>query len=408
MVPSSGQWCTKRTVMHAFQLFPDRPVQERDRGLARGWRPCLRLAGHCGAEHAANPRLGPGSSSRVPLPAPCPWRARGAGPNRALIGDPEKVHGPSPGEGNAGGWDSPKAGSHSRKRAPRMPSSTEVAMDHRRRHRRPDPGAGAGPAQHPGPTSTKTAPELKPIGAELNLLPQAVAELRRARPIAGARGAGRDHQGSRFFDGRFGRLIHREPGAAAAADNGAADFADKVAIRQAVLLDVAEQQPLGAERLRSVGPAPGQATLVKRSGRVRDTTGAPLPGPGRQPADPPATAFIRASAASSTRRRANPSIPASTCGAGSRAGRVLTGASMVRAGWLGTGKMVIYPSRTIKMAASSSTGWPNSKRRAIGAGTGTVQAGLTIHCGLRRLVLRLARRSGNGPRRAIDPRISHG
>ena len=27
------------------------------------------------------------------------------------------------------------------------------------------------------------------------------------------------------------------------------------------------------------------------------------------------------------------------------------------------------------MAASSSTGWPNSKRRAIGAGTGTARAG---------------------------------
>jgi 2-polyprenyl-6-methoxyphenol hydroxylase-like FAD-dependent oxidoreductase len=58
---------------------------------------------------------------------------------------------------------------------------------------------------------------------------------------------------------------------------------------------------------------------------------------------------------------------------------VLSGASMIRAGWLKTGKMVIYPIRdnVDGKAASSSTGLPRSKRLATRIATGTGRASST-------------------------------
>ena len=52
---------------------------------------------------------------------------------------------------------------------------------------------------------------------------------------------------------------------------------------------------------------------------------------------------------------------------------MLSGASMVRAGWLSHGKMVIYPIRPAgaRRVATRSTGSPRSRRRTIASATGT-------------------------------------
>ena len=78
---------------------------------------------------------------------------------------------------------------------------------HRRRHRRTDPGARAAQGGHPVRVY-EAAPEIKPVGVGVNMLPHATASwrarLERAR-------ATRGHDARDAFFNRFGQRIHSEP-----------------------------------------------------------------------------------------------------------------------------------------------------------------------------------------------------
>ncbi len=191
----------------------------------------------------------------------------------------------------------------------------------------------------------EAAPEIKPLGVGINLLPHATKELRAlgleeallARGIATAEAV--------FFN-RFGQLIYREP-----LGRGAGYEWPQISIHrgdlQAVLVE-AFLARVGADRLR-LG---WQCTGVEDNGNAgvvahfRDSvTGALRPPQG-------AAAFIGCDGIHSILRKqlypreGEPLYSGVNMWRGvTRWKPILTGASMIRVGWLTTGKMVIYPIR---------------------------------------------------------------
>ena len=113
-----------------------------------------------------------------------------------------------------------------------------------------------------------------------------------------------------------------------------------------------------------------------------------------------------------SRTKARRAIRASTCGAAStRWQPFLSGASMVRAGWLATGKMVIYPIRdAVDADGRQLVNWvaeietPHHRRRDWNR----ARQARRFHRRLRRLAFRLARRAGVHSRRRHGARISDG
>ncbi len=190
----------------------------------------------------------------------------------------------------------------------------------------------------------EAAPEIRPIGAGVNLLPHAVreyaalglAEELERRAVVTAE--------SVFFN-RFGQLIYREPA------GRAAGFAfPQLSIHRAdlhqVLLDAARTR-LGADNIqlgwRCTGAEATDRDAVARF--VDAASGAALP-------DQRGGAVVACDGIHSIiRKQLHPQEgPPLYSGVNMWRGttpwpRILSGASMIRAGWLATGKMVIYPIR---------------------------------------------------------------
>jgi 2-polyprenyl-6-methoxyphenol hydroxylase-like FAD-dependent oxidoreductase len=189
----------------------------------------------------------------------------------------------------------------------------------------------------------EAAEELKPIGVGLNLLPHAVAELAALDLLDALTERAVITEEALFFN-RFGQLIYREP-----AGRHAGQQWPQLSLHrgdlQAVLLAAAERR-LGRERLhfgwRCVGASEAGDQI---RARFEDAAGAPLP-------DQTAGLLVACDGIHSIiRRQLYPREPEPVYSGVNmwrgvtRQGAFLTGASMVRAGWLSTGKMVIYPVR---------------------------------------------------------------
>ena len=180
--------------------------------------------------------------------------------------------------------------------------------------------------------------EIRPLGVGINVLPHGAAELARLGLEDALAAVAVQTQESAFFN-RFGQAIWREP-AGRAAGFAHPQFSIHRGDLQRLLLEAVRTR-LGADAVRT-----GWACL----GADADATGATL----RFRDHPP----VRGAAAiacdginSVLRKQFYPHEgPPRYSGYNMWRGvsvwpRFLTGASMVRAGWLATGKMVIYPIR---------------------------------------------------------------
>lgn len=188
------------------------------------------------------------------------------------------------------------------------------------------------------------APQIRAVGVGVNLLPHSTKELIRLgleSELARVAVATRD---AAFFN-RFGQLIHREPlGRAAGYDWP--QFSIHRGDLQMLLLAAAEQR-LGKDRIRTGWQCTGYTQdALAATARFRNTeTGEPLP-------DQSADVIIACDGIHSAIRKqmhpqeGEPRYSGVNMWRGiTRMQPILSGACMVRAGWLSHGKMVIYPIR---------------------------------------------------------------
>jgi 2-polyprenyl-6-methoxyphenol hydroxylase-like FAD-dependent oxidoreductase len=190
----------------------------------------------------------------------------------------------------------------------------------------------------------EAAPQIRPVGVGINVLPHAVKILARLGLESRLAAVGVATRESAFFN-RFGQLIYREP-AGRHAGYEHPQFSIHRGDLQAVL-HAAVTERLGAGRLNldhtctAVSQDPGGATLAFRS----TSTGRPLPA---------ARADIVIACDgihSRLRKQLHPGEgPPRYSGVNMWRGTAahppfLTGATMTRAGWLATGKLVAYPVR---------------------------------------------------------------
>jgi 2-polyprenyl-6-methoxyphenol hydroxylase-like FAD-dependent oxidoreductase len=184
------------------------------------------------------------------------------------------------------------------------------------------------------------APEIRPIGVGINLLPHATRELFRLGLQESLAAAAITTAESIFFN-RFGQLIYREP-AGRAAGYDWPQFSIHRGDLQMVLLHAATQR-IGKDRIHTGWTCTG---AKDDSALFTDTrTGEELP-PQR------GRAIVACDGIHSAIRRqfypgeGDPRYSGYNMWRGVTAWPAfLSGASMVRAGWLATGKMVIYPIR---------------------------------------------------------------
>jgi len=190
----------------------------------------------------------------------------------------------------------------------------------------------------------EAVPEMRPLGVGINILPHASHELALlglepalSRVCVLAREA--------VFFNRFGQLIHREP---LGRDAGYAD--PQCSIHRGALhrvLHDAVVERLGADRVLAgrtcIGFEQDAAGVVAH---FRDTR------TGERHAGPRADALVACDGLHSVIRKALHPNEGAPLYSGVNMWRgvsvwppILTGASMIRAGWLATGKMVIYPIR---------------------------------------------------------------
>jgi len=190
----------------------------------------------------------------------------------------------------------------------------------------------------------EAAPEIRPIGVGINVLPHASRELSRLGLEHALAAVAVSTRESAFFN-RYGQLIHREP-AGRAAGYDWPQFSIHRGDLQQVLLD-AFRQRLGADRLRAGWQCTGfTQSETEATAHFRDgATGTPL-------ASQTADVVIACDGLHSAIRRQLHPGEGEPVYSGVNMWRgvsawppFLTGASMVRAGWLTTGKMVIYPIR---------------------------------------------------------------
>jgi 2-polyprenyl-6-methoxyphenol hydroxylase-like FAD-dependent oxidoreductase len=182
--------------------------------------------------------------------------------------------------------------------------------------------------------------EIRPVGVGINVLPHATRELSRIGLQDALAAVAVETRESVFFN-RFGQLIFCEP-AGRAAGYDWPQFSVHRADLHAVLLRAATAR-LGADRIHTgwtcTGTADGAAQFIDT------TTRAPLP-PQR------GAAIVACDGIHSAIRKqlypdeGEPRYSGVNMWRGvTRWPTFLSGASMVRAGWLATGKMVIYPIR---------------------------------------------------------------
>jgi 2-polyprenyl-6-methoxyphenol hydroxylase-like FAD-dependent oxidoreductase len=190
----------------------------------------------------------------------------------------------------------------------------------------------------------EAAPEMKPIGVGINILPHATGELAALGLETALAGAAVTTAEGRFYN-RFGQLIYHES-LGRYAGNQWPQFSIHRGDLQTVLLDAAHER-LGTDRLLTGW----QCVAVEQ-----DDAGATLRF--RNPASgemlPPQRAAVVVACDgihSAIRRQLYPAEgPPRYSGVNmwrgvTRRRAFLSGASMVRAGWLAKGKMVIYPIR---------------------------------------------------------------
>lgn len=184
------------------------------------------------------------------------------------------------------------------------------------------------------------APDIRPIGVGINILPHATRELSRLGLEDALAAVGVTTQESVFFN-RFGQLIYREP-AGRAAGYDWPQFSIHRGDLQMVLLHAVTER-IGAGRIRTgwtcTGTDGGAALFI-------DTLSSERLPPQR------GRAAVACDGIHSAIRRqlypdeGEPRYSGYNMWRGvTRWPPFLTGASMVRAGWLATGKMVIYPIR---------------------------------------------------------------
>src|SRR5260221_4850061 len=190
----------------------------------------------------------------------------------------------------------------------------------------------------------EAAPDIKPIGVGINILPHAAKELSELGLEAALAKIAISTSESCFFN-RFGQLIYREPlGRAAGYDTP--QFSIHRGDLQAVLLDAFTARG-GSDRIaagwRCVGAEQDAAGVTARF--EHPETGAALPSQrGR--------VLIGCDGVNSMIRKQlfpderEPLYSGVNMWRGvTRWAPILNGASMIRAGWLAHGKMVIYPIR---------------------------------------------------------------
>jgi 2-polyprenyl-6-methoxyphenol hydroxylase-like FAD-dependent oxidoreductase len=182
----------------------------------------------------------------------------------------------------------------------------------------------------------ETSAEIQPIGVGINVLPHAAKELAALglRDVLVSSGIA---TGESVFFNRFGQLIYREPAGVAAGYDVPQVSIHRGAL-QMLLLDAVRER-LGPDSV---------LTGYRCVGVEQDEAGAVAMFAGRDPVR--GTAVIACDGIhSAVRKQFYPNEgPPVYSGYNMWRGvtvwpRFLTGASMVRAGWLATGKMVIYP-----------------------------------------------------------------
>jgi 2-polyprenyl-6-methoxyphenol hydroxylase-like FAD-dependent oxidoreductase len=188
----------------------------------------------------------------------------------------------------------------------------------------------------------EAAPEIRPIGVGINILPHATRELARlgleealARVAVATREAA-------FFN-RFGQLIYREPLGRSAGYDWPQFSIHRGDLQQALLLEV--KQRIGAERVCTGWQCTGceqddagvSAAFRLATGEARNVRGG---------------AVVACDGLHSTIRKqlhpgeGEPLYSGVNMWRGvTRWKPILSGAAMIRAGWLANGKMVIYPIR---------------------------------------------------------------
>jgi len=188
------------------------------------------------------------------------------------------------------------------------------------------------------------AAQIRPLGVGINILPHATAELRALGVLEALERVAVTTREAAFFN-RFGQLVYTEP-----AGRWAGYETPQLSIHrgdlQGVLL-AAVKERLGSDAVVAghgcVGVDAAGADAVRL--RFQDPSGAPLP-------EAEATLAIACDGIhSAIRRQLHPSEgPPRWSGVNMWRGVTthapfLSGATMVRAGWLTVGKMVIYPIR---------------------------------------------------------------
>jgi 2-polyprenyl-6-methoxyphenol hydroxylase-like FAD-dependent oxidoreductase len=185
--------------------------------------------------------------------------------------------------------------------------------------------------------------EIRPLGVGINILPHATAELRELGVLEALEQVAVTTREAAFFN-RFGQLVYAEP-----AGRFAGHETPQLSIHrgdlQGVLL-AAVRSASAPTPSSPATPAPASTPRATRGApRLRDPAGAPLP-------DVEATLAVGCDGIhSALRRQLHPDEgPPRWSGVNMWRGVTphapfLSGATMVRAGWLTVGKMVIYPIR---------------------------------------------------------------
>jgi 2-polyprenyl-6-methoxyphenol hydroxylase-like FAD-dependent oxidoreductase len=190
----------------------------------------------------------------------------------------------------------------------------------------------------------EAAPDMRPLGVGINILPHASRELALLGLENALSRVSVLTREAAFFN-RFGQLIHREP---LGRDAGYAD--PQYSIHRGALHEVlhnAVLDRLGADRVRTGWTCVGfEQNADGITANFRDTA------PDVRRASPRVDALIACDGLHSVIRKVLHPAEGAPLYSGVNMWRgvstwtpILTGASMIRAGWLATGKMVIYPIR---------------------------------------------------------------
>jgi 2-polyprenyl-6-methoxyphenol hydroxylase-like FAD-dependent oxidoreductase len=190
----------------------------------------------------------------------------------------------------------------------------------------------------------EAAPDIRPLGVGINILPHASRELALLGLESALSRVSVLTREAAFFN-RFGQLIHREP---LGRDAGYAD--PQYSIHRGALHEVlhnAVLDRLGTDRVRTGWTCVGfEQNADGITAHFRDTA------TDVRRASPRVDALIACDGLHSVIRKVLHPAEGAPLYAGVNMWRgvstwtpILTGASMIRAGWLATGKMVIYPIR---------------------------------------------------------------